>query len=188
MVIVILYWMLFTKKVRLDFRMIVVAVILVALLIPFVYDNVVTKFEGTHGSAALRAYDLYMGIDIIKQFPLCGIGLDPDRYLKQTTIVDLGYYDITRLDTNRGNTNTFISVAAFLGIPVVLLFIWSLYKQSIFRDRKIVFLILLLSLMSEPLFGQLFLFVICFSSITIKRSVSSPEGFSVCNNEVENEE
>lgn len=165
MLIILFFWFVLKRKVKFSVKYTLLAAILGAILIPFVYNNIQDKFDNTHGSAALRAYDYYMGIEVIKRNPVWGIGMDPNEYIKRTTAVDLGYFDVTKLDVERGNTNTYISVAVMFGVPIALLFIVSLFKQNIFKRKRIIAVILALVFLSEPLFGQLFVFLLCFSSV-----------------------
>lgn len=166
MVIILAYWFFFIRMKRLSIGVIILGIVLGGLLLPFVYDNVTSKTDSTNGSAAARTFDFLMGVEVIKSEPIFGIGMNPDEYLKRTTVQDLKYFETQRVDVNRGNTNSFIKVAIMYGIPVALFFCISLYKQNIFEKRRMAFLIFLFALMSEPLFGMVFLFLICFSSIT----------------------
>lgn len=171
MAIILTYWMIVIRKVKFNIGTIFLITVFALLLVPFIVGNVQTKLEGTHGSAAARTFDLYMGLEIMKQEPIFGIGMDPESYLKRTTAIDLGYYDVTRLSLERGNTNTYMGVAIMFGIPVALLFILALYNQKIFTRKLLFFTILLLGFFSEPLFGQLFVFLLCFSAVKGRKNI-----------------
>ena len=133
---------------------------------PFVYNNIKEKFTGDiNDSAAARTYDLYMGIDIIGRNPIWGIGPDKDKYLAQTQDISIGFYDDNDINVERGNTNTIMSLMCYLGIPFSLFFLGLLYNQTIFSDKKLFFIILIILLFSEPLYGTMFLY---FLSMTAK--------------------
>lgn len=165
MVIILAYWFFTIRMKKFSMGVVILGVVISGLLLPFVYDNVKSKTESTNGSAAARTFDFLMGMEVIKSEPLIGIGMDPDNYIKRTGAQDLGRFEIKRINVERGNTNTFMNVAVMFGIPVGLLFCFALYRQNLFEKRKLIFLIFFLALMSEPLFGMVFLFLICFSSI-----------------------
>lgn len=133
---------------------------------PFVYNNTKEKLTGDiNDSAAARTYDLYMGLDIIGRNPIWGIGPDKDKYLAQTQDISIGFYDDNDISIERGNTNTIMSLMCYLGVPFSLFFLGLLYNQTIFSDKKQFFIILIILLFSEPLYGTMFLY---FLSMTAK--------------------
>lgn len=136
------------------------------LLSPIVYNNVIEKFSSDKSpSSALRTYDFFMGLNIIKDNPLWGVGMDPQQFSKRARGIDIIGYDTSVLNINRGNTNAIISIAMMLGVPVLLLFVITMYRQKLFLKRKLFFCVIFVSLFSEPLFPFPLLFLLCLSSI-----------------------
>lgn len=144
--------------------------LLAVALAPFVYNNLKEKLTGDiNDSAAARTYDLYMGLDIIGRNPIWGIGPDKEKYLTQTQDISIGFYDDNDINIERGNTNTIVSLMCYLGVPFSLFFLGLLYNQTIFSNKKQFFIILMILLFSEPLYGTMFLY---FLSMTAK--IKSP--------------
>lgn len=166
MTLIFAYWLLAIKKVR-SLSSLLIGCVFAVALIPVVIDNVKEKVDDSNQSAAMRAFDYYMGIEIIKSYPLFGVGMDPENYYKKTKGVDIGKYDISTFDIERNNTNTFIGIATKFGLPVLFLFIFALYKQQIYKSNRIFFFILSIGLLSEPLFDLPFMIIICLSSVKL---------------------
>lgn len=165
---IILYRFIVDKKTlaRGDKLVILIATI---LLTPLVLGNINQKFTGdSKESAALRTFDLYMGVDMILNNPIWGAGPDPEKYLSLTKDISTGYYDID-IDHERGNTNTIISFMCYLGIPFSVYFFRMIYLQNLFPRRKMFFLIFIIMFASEPLFGTAILFLLSMSSKAIVR-------------------
>ena len=161
----ILFAFIIRNKAKFNLSTVVVSFAVVLLVGYIAMENVQEKFRGEESSStAARTFDLYMGWNIAKEHPLFGIGLNADTYLAQTKDLDLGIYDDISLNSERGNTNTLLSVMCYFGIPVSLLFILLLYKQSLFEKRSLFFVVLMIAIFSEPLFGTMLLYIFLFSS------------------------
>ena len=171
MTCIVSYWFFFIRKMKFIYG-IVIGSFFAAVFVPFLIDNTKEKVDQDSQSAAIRAYDLYMGVEIIKSYPMFGVGMNPDNYLKLTKTVDIGPFDINSFDTSRGCTNTFISVASRLGIPLLLLFVLGIYNQKIYKKNSLFMLVMFLALSSEPLFDLPFIFLLLYSAIKLKRHES----------------
>lgn len=135
------------------------------LLIPMIYTNINHKVAGDGSkSTAMRTYDLYMGINLIAHNPIWGIGPDPKAYLANTKDINMDVYEDIDINVERGNTNTIVSCACYLGIPFTLYFWRMIYHQQLFRKKRLFFSIFVIMFLSEPLFGTLILFLISMSS------------------------
>lgn len=153
------------KHVRISFKAGALTVVACLLLAPFVYLNVRDKLTSDENpSAALRAYDMYNGFLIIRDNPICGVGMDPNQFYLKSKGKDVFGYDTSSLNLeDRGNTNTWISIAMMFGIPVLILFVVSLYHQRLFNNKKLFFFIIFMALFSEPLFPYPFLMLLILS-------------------------
>ena len=152
-------------------KVFVIIAIIAALFV--VFQNVTNKIVGDgKESAVLRFYDYTMGLSIISSNPIFGIGYDTQKYIDQSEIIDLDFFDEYEDigADGRGNTNSIISVFMFFGIPIGILYIYYLYMQTLVSGRKTYFVVLLLSLLSEPLYLSTFIFLHIFSSV-IERNV-----------------
>lgn len=163
------------KHIRISFKAGIQIVAAFVLLAPFVYSNIREKLTSdTSPSAALRAYDMYNGLLVIRDNPILGVGLDPSQFYLKSKGNDIFGYDTSSFNLeDRGNTNTWISIAMMLGLPVLILFALSLYHQRIFKDKKQFFFIIFMALFSEPLFPYPFLLLLNLSHIplTNKKSI-----------------
>ncbi len=157
------------KKIKLSLRTYFIILMSLVLLTPFVYSNIRDKITSNNNpSAALRTYDLLMGVTIIKNNPIIGIGMDSQQFRKQSTNLKLLGFNLANYKVRtRGNTNTIISIAMMLGLPVLLLFLLTLYRQRLFKANKTFFIIIILALSSEPLFPYPFVFLMSMSCVPI---------------------
>ena len=151
-------------------------------IIPFIGTNVSNKIEGEGSmSAASRTYDYLMGTQIIIDHPILGLGFDQDKYTSLTTNIDLGRYDDINLDLERGNSNTIVSMAVFLGLPFCLWFLYSLFHQRLFRRRLPFFVIFVVSLLSEPLFVTVFIYLIAISYLKPTHKIKVNNAYNTAN-------
>lgn len=145
-------------------------IILVVILLPSFYllsSNIEDKLYGeSSGSSIAREYDFYTGIEIIKEYPILGIGFDHARYI---ALSGTNYYSDTQLSgeslderpSSNGLINLFYTIGVFLGIG----YLYLLYKQNIFPNRILFFLIITLSLFSESLVFTPFFLLLINSSL-----------------------
>lgn len=161
-----------------------------ALLIPIIilpigaisYANFIQKTEGAfRGSSWAREYDLYTGWRVAVRHPLVGIGFDHERYYAESG--RYGYFE-SRLDADatieRATSNGLIMVCYMLGFPMALLIFVLLYRQRFFRDKILMWLILMLSLSGEALTFTPFFVALIFSGAlissasTARRNLAGP--------------
>ncbi|MCT7525321.1 hypothetical protein N5T77_09705 [Aliarcobacter cryaerophilus] len=140
----------------------VISLVLISLVfVPLAFYFLYEKFNGLDSlSASLRTYDLYIGSKIFLDNFLFGIGFNPEFYIKHQSEINQTFLKLNEL---RGNTNGIISVGFYFGIFGVLTYIYMLIKQSVFHNNQfLVFLIFLLTLLSEPLpfTGFILLFIL----------------------------
>lgn len=171
---VTLFFSLKKKHIRISFKAGFLIVAASVLLAPFVYSNIREKLTSdTDPSAALRAYDMYNGLLVIKDNPIFGVGMDPAQFYLKSKGKDIFGYDTSSFNfEDRGNTNTWISIAMMFGLPVLILFALSLYHQKIFKDKKLFFFIIFMALFSEPLFPYPFLLLLNLSHIPLNNKKS----------------
>jgi hypothetical protein len=146
-----------------------VILLLIPVLISFVYENVMVKTQGVGvASFDMRTYDLLNALNLTRIFPLTGIGMDMNVYKAiQNTYLssDLPDFTVNVFDMieERGNTNSTLMLFASTGLILGGIYYVTLLKQNVFTKKKVVvFLIILLGNMSEPLIlGNFFLLFVC---------------------------
>lgn len=154
----------------------ILAILIISLFfIPQMLSNIENKTEGNNKwSYMMRMYDLMAGSQIIASNPIFGIGLDSDKIRKEVSNMVV-YIEGVVLSEERGNTNSLITVFAMFGIPIGLLYCISLYKQRLFIHKKTFFIIIIISLSSEPLPLQTLVLLLLYSSIRHKKIALSHE-------------
>lgn len=125
------------------------SIIILLVIFPFVREEVNYKFTTGVGSANKRQFDMIMGTRIAIDNPIFGIGPNKEKYMEISKQYNVYVGDNVTYDP-RANTNLFVSIFTYYGIPMALLFLYALYKQQIFGYRKIYFLIVVVGLLSEP--------------------------------------
>ena len=118
-------------------------------------DNVTDKVfgEGTT-SYQVRLFDLVQPLGIVMQHPLTGVGLDDQQYIELRNSISyaMSLDELNFTNIEKGSTNSIMFFLAATGIPATILILIMLYKQTfIVHKRKLFFLLLILSLMTEPL-------------------------------------
>lgn len=158
---------------------ILAAIFIVGIFTPFVYTEVTYKMTTGVGSANLRQYDMLMGLAIAKEHPLFGIGPNTDRFIQEAKHVSIFVGEDDNVNYGaRASSNLFTTLFASYGIPLALLLIYSLYRQNIFRNRRVFFIIIFIGLMSEPvMFTDLYFVWIMSGAFTPKER--SPELISL---------
>ena len=126
------------------------SIIILLSLFPLVKEEVNYKFTTGVGSANKRQFDMIMGTKIAIDNPIFGIGPNKETYMGLSNSYNVYVGDDVTYDA-RANTNLFVSLFCYYGIPMALLFLIALYKQQIFINRKIYYLIIVVGLFSEPI-------------------------------------
>lgn len=136
------------------------AIIIGFILYPLIVMNFEDKFYGDHAnSSMIRFFYTIQYLDMIVDFPFSGIGItmDPMNSLqyKEYNIIFNGNF----VANPTGGTNSILKLILMFGIPVGMILLYALYRQSIFdKEKKLFFVILLIALSSEPI-GMRILFV-----------------------------
>ena len=121
-----------------------------------------------------RLFDLTQPLFISLEYPLTGVGLDNDRWQEvrsefyinsnlNNTLRQVGVEQKVET-TSRGSSNSVMYMLAGMGFPTTILFLFMFIKQQIVvKDRFVWFLILFLSIMSEPLLFRPFFLIFIMS-------------------------
>lgn len=125
------------------------AVVVLLAIYPIVKEEINYKFTTGVGSANKRQFDMMMGTMIALKHPYFGIGPDKERYMDISNKFQVIVGDNISYDA-RANSNLFVSLFCYYGFPLALLFLLALYRQQIFVNRKIYFMIIVVGLFSEP--------------------------------------
>jgi len=142
-------------------------ILYVIFIMPIVLFNLMDKINNRneYGSFYFRLYDINVGLKIILNNPLLGIGYNFNSYLDSIS----SFNSIANSQVIRANSNSIIQLYVYFGLVIGSLFLFYLYKQKIFTYKKLVFIIILFSLMSEPLLFTYFIQIL-FLSGTIDSS------------------
>ena len=161
-------------------NLLIIPIILIASL-PFYNvftENVEAKFTGEQeASFQKRFFDMVQPFFIALENPITGIGLDLYKFqeyrynfifssntfesLQQQTGVEL-----KMSGTDEGSSNSFMFLLATMGFPTGLFFIYMFLKQKIISKRnEMLIAIIVLSLISSPLFLRPFFFIFILSGI-----------------------
>lgn len=137
------------------------SVVLLISLSGLIIKNVDEKLTGENaGSGYSRALDTFTVINIIKKYPALGIDLNfedfEEKLFNNTANIQMeGRYESRQARA----TNALLTYYVFFGLFFGSLIVYGLYKQKLFHEKPgIVFLILALSLSTEPI--GLFIFPI----------------------------
>ncbi|HIE73697.1 MAG TPA: hypothetical protein EYQ06_05430 [Flavobacteriales bacterium] len=152
---------------------------IVAVLIPIylvLQVNVEDKVQGEkEASFQKRFFDLTQPFYIALENPITGIGLDSEQFQKLReefyfTSSTLDYiHDQTGLGlkvnvTDKGSSNSIMFLLAATGFPTAILFIYMFFKQQIIKDKRWLWMIIIIiSVMSEPLLLRPFFFIFIVS-------------------------
>ena len=140
--------------------------------------NIEEKFGGElRGSSMIRQYDLLVGLSIVSDYPMVGIGFNHERYLeiapKFTSAQDrLGLTEAPE----RSNSNGIIYLAYSLGIPLASLFLWGIFRQKVFPNPWLVGAILFISILGEALIFTPFVLMFIFSAFVKPRAHGTVPG------------
>tara|TARA_B100000965_G_scaffold367681_1_gene353811 strand:+ start:2161 stop:3435 length:1275 start_codon:yes stop_codon:yes gene_type:complete len=122
-----------------------------------------------------RLFDFTQPIFIAATYPLTGVGLDLDQFqkLRYEFYIDSESLELINetlgvslkaAGTNAGSANSLTFLLAAMGFPTALLFVFMFLRQKIISNHKLLFyFIVIISVMSEPLFLRPFFFVFIIS-------------------------
>lgn len=140
---------------------IVPGIVIILLLLPLLFENLSQKFNNDNSSFLLRAYDYQIALSMLSENFSTGIGFGNQLYLDSQYSYNL--FQISFLDEPRGNTNSIVTLFVAFGFFFGSFILYKLYHQSIFEFKIVFFIIMALSLSSEPLIFTSFFMVIAFS-------------------------
>lgn len=159
--------------------------IVVLMAIPaamVVYENINNKIFGElQGSAAAREYDLLVGLNLIQDNPLIGIGFDHDNYRNKAGDLGLdsdalGSDDQEGRSTSNGLVNLFYSV----GIPLGSIIILGFFRQPFFSKRIAFGMLITISLLGESLTFTPFFLMFAFSGLMLRKPPQKTEQAAPC--------
>jgi hypothetical protein len=164
-------WLIFIIKIKIKFYY--KLFIFIGILIPIAYaaylsfDEKQEQAENMKTSSySLRLFDINSAIQITQKFPITGIGIGNEAFLIERDKLSITESLDKRVLENRGNSNSLFSLFFVWGIPFALIIIFCIYKQNIFIHESLLFFILVcLSIMTEPLFYTPFCLFLVYSGI-----------------------
>jgi hypothetical protein len=158
------------------------AMILIAIVgIPLYLILSINMHDKIHGegesSFQKRLIDLTQPFFIALENPLTGVGLDVDRfqevreefYINSNLNNMLGKVGIEQKveTTSKGSTNSVMYMLAGMGFPATMLFLYMFMKQQIVINHRFIwFIIIFVSVMSEPLLFRPFFFLFIISGFS----------------------
>lgn len=163
----------------------VVLLMIIAGVGMIVRTNINEKFYGRgEVSAIFRVYDLQEALRLIQRYPLTGIGMDQKAYLQaQSNDYDSELVlDVLKQEAffDRGNSNAVLMLMATLGLPISLLFLMALWRQTFsVQYGWLFYVIVLVSNLSEPLLMTPFFLFLMISGLARRKGVYSRESAAV---------
>lgn len=155
--------------------------ILIGLLVPLymIFSfNVEEKVIGERESSfQKRLFDLTQPMFIALRNPFTGIGLDKDEFqkMRQEFYMGSSFYTVFQdnfgieakvEDSEKGCSNSITFLFAATGFPIAILLIWLFFKQQIITIRPgIWMMILVITVLSEPLLLRPFFFIFIMSGL-----------------------
>jgi len=153
--------------------------LIIILLIPIymVFNlNIDEKLQGEKESSfQKRMFDLTQPFFIALEHPITGIGLDLVQFQKarQEFYISSNKLQVVNTflgveakfeTTNKGSSNSIMFLLACTGFPTTILFLYMFIKQQIITQEKWLFsIIIIISVMSEPLLLRPFFFLFIVS-------------------------
>ena len=141
--------------------------------------NVDEKVQGEKESSfQKRIFDLTQPIFIALEHPLTGVGLDifqfqkirQEFYLSANSVQSINtlFGITTKVEvTDKGSSNSIMFLLAGTGFPTTMLLLYMFFKQQIIKEKKWLWMIIMvISVMSEPLLLRPFFFLFIISGFT----------------------
>ena len=141
--------------------------------------NVEDKIQGEkQASFQKRYFDLIQPLFIALENPLTGIGLDVEQFQNMRQGFYIPYSSLNALQektgveskvkgTDKGSSNSITFLFAAMGFPTGMLLLYMFFKQQIIKEKKWLWmLILVASVMSEPLLLRPFFVLFMVSGFT----------------------
>jgi hypothetical protein len=131
--------------------------------------NLTDKILGDGATSfQVRFFDLVQPVLIASDYPLTGIGLDDQQYIEVRNRVDYNLWvDGINFDSlEKGATNSIMFFLATTGFPATIFLILMLYRQTLItNNKKLFFILMIFSLMTEPLLLKPFFFIFVISGV-----------------------
>jgi len=150
----------------------------ISVAIPFYFiakSNFEEKLETN--SFQKRYFDLVQTISIIKDYPLTGIGLD-DTFFSEfrsshfinnnlvKSFEESTSIELRAKSTDKGSTNSITFLILAMGIPISSFLLYCMFKQTLFPNRKRIFMmIVFISVFTEPLLLRPFFLILIISGM-----------------------
>ena len=138
--------------------------------------NVDSKIKGERQSSfQKRIFDLTQPISIALEYPLTGIGLDMFQFQKIRQEFYISSKSLESINsifgvekkvevTDKGSSNSIMFLLAATGFPTTILLLIMLFNQRLITHKRWLWMIvLLISIMSEPLLLRPFFFIFIIS-------------------------
>ena len=162
-----------------SYYLIIILALLLSVVFNEMYDNIYDKIFGRHKhSGWSRLVDSIGGYRKIIKNPILGNGYkySDKGYIKKTDFNDDVIYDILEKKDyelhkisyyGRLSTSGLTNVGVIWGVPIMLIYLFKLFNLSLFRFKNklakvTVFMILTLSLISEPVSATVFYLIFIF--------------------------
>ena len=153
--------------------------------------NIDTKIKGERESSfQKRMFDFTQPLFIAVEHPLTGVGLDLFQFQNfrkefyYTSPIVLGINSFFGVEgkidvTDKGSSNSVMFLLAGTGFPTFLILMYMLFNQQIIQKKRWLWiLILMISVMSEPLLLRPFFFMFILSgSISIFHKITSHKDY-----------
>lgn len=131
--------------------------------------NLADKVVGEGATSfQVRFFDLVQPIYIAADYPLTGVGLDDQQYIEVRKRIDYNLWiDGISFDSlEKGATNSIMFFLATTGFPSTIFLLIMLYQQNfIINNKKLFFVLMVFSLMTEPLLLKPFFFIFVISGV-----------------------
>jgi len=141
--------------------------------------NAEEKIQGEkEASFQKRYFDLIQPLFIAFENPLTGIGLDAEQFQNMRQEFYISSSSLSSLQeqtgieskvrgTDKGSSNSITFLFAAMGFPTAILLVYMFFKQQIIKEKKWLWmLIMVVSVMSEPLLLRPFFFLFIVSGFT----------------------
>lgn len=164
-IMVLLCLVFFWKAIRKNILLIPLVVLLLTPIYFISKSNVEEKVVGEKATSfAVRYFDLTDGFLFAMDYPLTGMGLDDERYKEIRRETYSSTEGVNK--TEKGNSNSIVYLFGALGVPITLLFILAIWKQTIVPyKRGLFFVLFVLSVSMEPVLLKPFFMVFVVSGL-----------------------
>ena len=177
-IMIIVLFFIFMKSIKRNRLLILLAIILSFPLYYVAKLNIEDKTTGEKSSSFQKRYlDLVQPLAIASDYPITGVGLDRSYFGKLRSKFQMEnnfgkiiqtYTGLERMSdsTEKGSSNSLTYLMAAMGFPIAFFIIYCLFKQTLFPyKRRIFMLIILISVLSEPLLLRPFFLILIVSGM-----------------------